>query len=101
MTTLIRRAATPAEVHAGRPAWYGEVIEQLGDHIELAAGRQVGRGGSASRVAPASSVPNSYGVADRCACPETGNDPEALLARWAYEDAIDNAAKERDEEVKA
>jgi hypothetical protein len=63
-TTLIRRAATPAEVQAGRPAWYG------------------------SRIA------RSHGVAPRCDCPETGNDPEALLARWAFEDAIDNAAKE-------
>jgi hypothetical protein len=34
------------------------------------------------------------GVAERCACPEVGNDPEALLARWAYEDAIDAAAKQ-------
>jgi hypothetical protein len=63
-TTLIRRAATPAEVQAGRPAWYGSRIDV-----------------------------RSYGLAEHCACPETGNDPEALLARWAYEDAIDAAAK--------
>jgi hypothetical protein len=93
-TTLIRRAATPAEVQAGRPAWYGEVIEKLGVHGSVLPVGAPSGPGVGSRVAPASSVPNSYGVADRCACPETGNDPEALLARWAYEDAIDNAAKQ-------
>jgi hypothetical protein len=88
-TTLIRRAATPAEVHAGRPAWYGSRIESalVGEVTKLCE-------------CPNDSCRDGHicgGVAPRCACPETGNDPEALLARWAYEDAIDAAAKEPEE----
>jgi hypothetical protein len=43
-------------------------------------------------------VCTAHGVADRCACPEVGNDPDALLAQWAYEDAIDAAAIAADAE---